>query len=62
MGEEKILRKIQNDRIKQIKTSLEIALENAVNEDDGTDLENDMYADMKNLWESICDYLDCEVL
>lgn len=62
MEKEQILRILQNDRIRQLKTLLDIALKNATNEDNGTDEENDMYADMENLKESIEYYLESEGL
>lgn len=62
MEKEQILRILQNDRIRQLKTLLDIALKNATDEDNGTDEENDMYADMENLKESIEYYLESEGL
>lgn len=62
MEKEQILRILQNDRVRQLKTLLDIALKNATDEDNGTDEENDMYADMENLKESIEYYLESEGL
>ncbi len=62
MGKEQILKILQDDRIRQLKALLDIALKNATDEDNGTDEENDMYADMENLKESIEYYLESEGL
>lgn len=59
---EEILRKIQNNRIEEIKSLLVMALANATDEEKCSDLENDMYADMQNLKESISYYLESEEL
>lgn len=62
MGKEQILKILQDDRIRQLKALLDITLKNATDEDNGTDEENDMYADMENLKESIEYYLESEGL
>lgn len=53
LGNEEILEQLQNERFKKIYNLIDEALANAKSEDDCTDEENEVYADMQNLKESM---------
>ena len=58
MQEEKILEILQKDRIKTLYSLLRITLDNAKDEEKCSEEENELYANMKNLEESIYDYIN----
>lgn len=57
MGNDEVLKRLQMNRIEEIQRLLDMALANAEDEENCSKEENEMYADMKNLMESIRNYI-----
>lgn len=57
MGNDEVLKRLQMNRIEEIQGLLDMALANAEDEENCSKEENEMYADMKNLMESIRNYI-----
>lgn len=60
MNNDEFLKELQKSRIRKIYNLLKESIINAESEDKCTNEENDMYADMQNLIESIDNYFDVE--